>query len=365
MIKFFNEKLVGFNSIDCNGNQYFLNRNFLLREKYKLDFICENKVVEQITNIQPLYLYPLTIIDYAKAMVNTGFDAYNPLMINIIKINLKLDYFLYLKKFKRLKLIEILIKSNYSKNYFKKVFDIINYCEDNNIMVTINFEDLCVVNDKILSKLSSKNIVFYKIFLKNIIGGMKFDIFLNRIKLLKNDATKLVKAYLNLEQVNYYEIALNKFCDLGIDIFQVSKELIPLNTKNINVELDVQKKVRNLENKYSGKDKTKFISVKDISILYYPRFVLDERNSRNCFASKLKPYLYDEYLLPCKVNKVINNCDDWCLEKCGGNMNFGVFDKLGTSCDDCASMFENDTLDFIYKFTINKNIEYLFEVIND
>lgn len=86
------------------------------------------------------------------------------------------------------------------------------------------------------------------------------------------------------------------------------------------------------------------MSVKDISTLFYPRFELDERNSRRCYACMMKPYLYKSYILPCKVKKVMDKLDGWNVEIINGDNNENIISQCGLSCDDCASIFENDIL---------------------
>ena len=101
-----------------------------------------------------------------------------------------------------------------------------------------------------------------------------------------------------------------------------------------------------LEEKYN-KYNTKFISVRDLLTLYYPRFELDERNKRRCYACLMKPYIDGKYIIPCKVNEILNNKD-----KYGININKleeyrSKVSDIGSGCSDCASIFENDTLGMV------------------
>ena len=104
---------------------------------------------------------------------------------------------------------------------------------------------------------------------------------------------------------------INDFIKLNVDIFQVSKELLPIDHNNKKVDIKVQNLIRNLETKYNNYSCTKFISVKDLTTLYYPRFELDERNSRKCYSCYMKPYLFKDKLIPCKVNKIFNDFENW------------------------------------------------------
>ena len=165
-------------------------------------------------------------------------------------------------------------------------------------------------------------------------------------------------------QSKYYENILNDLNNLKVDIFQISKELQPLNRDNIMVDLEVQNNIRELEKKYNTYEKTKFLSVKDITCLYYPRFILDERNSKICYACRMKPYFKGNRLLPCKVKKITNSLDSW-----SSSLDVDITDynskikKCGNECDDCASIFENDILcDIEDVLCHNEDADVLLEV---
>ena len=147
------------------------------------------------------------------------------------------------------------------------------------------------------------DICYFKIMLSNILHKIEYSEFLKNLNVIcKNkDAVVHIKAYLDEEQSEFYKKAISDFENLGVQIFQVSKELIPLGVKNAFVSQDVQSLIREFEKTYDGKNGIKFLSVKDISTLFYPRFELDEGNSRNCYACVLKPYIYGNKILPCKV----------------------------------------------------------------
>ena len=156
-----------------------------------------------------------------------------------------------------------------------------------------------------------------------------------------------IKSYLSTSQINQYEKYIKDFKNIDVDVYQLSKELISLGKDNVLLEDSYEKKIRQLERKYSNMP-TAFISVKNLKELYYPRFELEERNSHNCYACHLKPYLYKDTLLPCKVSKVMNwgitNLEDKSLWK-----------QCGKECDDCASIYENDMLDKIHSIIKDKD----------
>lgn len=64
--------------------------------------------------------------------------------------------------------------------------------------------------------------------------------------------------------------------------------------------------------------------------------------------------------MPCKVNKVIKNVDDWKVREIFSDNNSNAT-KYGIKCDDCASIFENDTLAEIIEF-YNKGYDFLLEI---
>ena len=71
----------------------------------------------------------------------------------------------------------------------------------------------------------------------------------------------------------------------------------------------------------------------------------------------MKPYIDGKYLIPCKVNKIINNED-----KYGTSLEsiYKYKDKIkniGDACSDCASIFENDSLGSISELSNGGSIE--------
>ena len=306
-----------------------------------------NQIIYETTNLQPIYLYPLNLKDYVD-----NIDSKNPIMLNIIKYDKKIDYehFLSNKYFNKLKCVELLI----DKDYFEAE-KIINYLYKKNIMVTVNINNLCNIDDEFI-KIVFNKVKYFKIFWDYI----NYDLFKEKLKLISDiknsDSFILIKGYLNLDNINLYEEYIKDFSKLRVDIYQLSKELIPIGIANIGVPKKYADVIRNLEAKYN--DSFKFISVKNLNELYYPRFELDSRNSRNCYACRLKPYLYNNFILPCKVNNVISNLDYWGVE----DFNIFKFNKCGIECDDCASIYENDILNEIYNVIKDNNILVELEI---
>lgn len=333
-----------YNLLLKNNNIYNCNIKSLIKYNPKLVVLDNNdKELYCCDNIQSLYLYPLSIVDYIDNLYSKEI-----LFINIIEIDTDVNYkeFFSNEKFKSIEAVEILIQDDYNEYEINKICEIIRYLSSKKILISLNIKNLNKMPDSMIKYL--KYITYFKIFLDGNISERNYSIFLDKLLLISSNSSKKsllhIKTYLNLEQINLYEKIINDFSKMNVDIFQVSKELIPLNSDNINVKKEYQDIIRNLEKKYNTYDKCKFISVKNISTLYYPRFELDERNSRICYASRMKPYLYNDKLIPCKVRKILSNISEWNLNYNNCNEFNEVLNKCGLECDDCASMFENDLL---------------------
>ena len=360
--------------VDKNKNGYFsitdykhhkIAFTFTEKQLFQKDpklviFDANDREIFRMDHIQMLYLYPLNLLDYVEGIKkNKTVMYYMPIFSD--KIN-------YIELFKKrdlsfLKNVEITIESSYSSNKLKRIIALSSYLKSKNIKISFNLKSL-LIDDKILSSLF--HIGFYfKIFLDCHYATEEYKIFLKKLSLLKeNDLSqnKLVhvKSYLNLQDEPYYESIICDFIQEGVSVFQVSKELIEDNKmKNPSVPINCQQRIRTLEEKYQGE--FQFISVKDISTLYYPRFELDERNSRNCYACYLKPYLFNDDVLPCKVRDKIAHREKWKLSNLSMNYDMNVIKRCGTECDDCASIFENDALQIIMNY-LPKDGNILLEV---
>ena len=79
----------------------------------------------------------------------------------------------------------------------------------------------------------------------------------------------------------------------------------------------------------------------------------------------MKPYLYKDKIIPCRVNRVINNINDWYVSNLDNIVKENHISNCGFNCDDCASIFENDLLNEIDKTIKNhkgERIEFILEV---
>ena len=306
-----------------------------------------------LDNIQTLYLYPLSIFDYISNLNNQDI-----IKLTFLSLDRDIDYdFLFMNYFKKLKNVEFIIDHTYLEK-IDILKNLINLLYNNNIKITLTINNLLEVKD--LLKDYYEKITYFKIYMLNLINKDNDNElnFYKYLSMISNNSSGLihVKTYISIDEYLYYEDTLKQLKKLGVDIFQVSKELIPLNKKNINLDCSIEKHIRILEKKYN-KFNTKFISVKDLSTLYYPRFELDERNKRKCYACLMKPYIDGKYLIPCKVNKIINNED-----KYGTSLEsiYKYKDKIkniGDACSDCASIFENDSLGSISELSNGGSIE--------
>ncbi len=314
----------------------------LLYSTLQLNIIKNRKIIYQTNNVQSLYLYPLNILDYIN-----GIFTYNSIMFHLLKIN-NTDYIKFFEKidYRYFKNIEILIK-NYSNDEMMDIIELSKYLKNHGVYISYNIKNLN--HDNTILKQLGKLGDYYKIFLGNKINQEEFEKTLNNLKIIKeNTSTNSVihvKSYLNIEQVFNYEYIIKQFKNI-VDIYQISKELIPLDlADNIPIKESIQNHIRNLEKNHSKNPK--FISVKDISTLYYPRFILDERNYRKCYACYMKPYIYESLILPCKVNNIMKNKEQWKISNLSLNYNIENINKCGKICGDCASIYENDILNEI------------------
>ena len=203
-----------------------------------------------------------------------------------------------------------------------------------------------------------EKIIYFKIYMLNLINKDNELNFYKYLSIISNNSSGLIhiKTYINIDEYLYYENTLKKLKDLNVDIFQVSKELLPLDKKNVYLNNKIEKYIRTLEIKYN-RFNTKFISVKDLSTLYYPRFKLDERNKKKCYACLMKPYIDGKIIIPCKVNEIINNKIRYGIVLKDISKYKNKVKNIGKTCSDCASIFENDALGSIYELSNNNSIK--------
>ncbi len=325
-----------YNYIKCDAKK-------LLKNEPKLVINNNSFEIYKLDNIQSLYLFPLTVIDYINNINNK-----NIIYISVIEVDSNLDYIEIFnnKRFKYLKAVEIYINNNYSETELIKIGELIEYFYNKNVLVSLNIKNL--INIPNFLEQEFKYVTYFKIFLPSDLTDNSYKDFLNKLLLIKqlksNDSLVHIKTYLSIDKFLLYEKMINDFSKLNVDIFQVSKELLPINNNNNSVDIEIQNLIRHLESKYNNYNSTKFISVKDLTTLYYPRFELDERNSKKCYSCYMKPYLFKDKLIPCKVNKIFNDFENWSSNYSDLNQYKNITNKCGAECDDCASIFENDLL---------------------
>jgi len=312
--------------------------------------VRSNKRKYTLENIQTLYLYPLSIFDYISNL--SGQDI---IKLTFIELDKNVNYNLFITNLKSLKSVEFIIDNSYLDK-IDLLKDLIDLLYKHCIKITLTINNLLEIKD--LLKNYYKKINYFKIYMINVINSDdKFEFYKCLCTIANNSLGLLhVKTYLNLNEYLKYEDTVKELKKIGVDIFQVSKELIPLGQQNVDLNSSIEKHIRKLEKKYN-KFNTKFISVKDLSLLYYPRFELDERNRRKCYACLMKPYIDGKYIIPCKVNEVISN-----REKYGTTLyNVEKYkDKVKSICDncsDCASIFENDTLGIVDDLSKDGHLE--------
>ena len=304
-----------------------------------------------LENIQTLYLYPLSIFDYI-----ANLEEQEIIKLTFLSLDRNIDYdFLFINYFKELKSVEFVIDNSYLDK-IDILKNIINLLYEKNIKITLTINNLLEIKDFL--KDYYEKITYFKIYMLNLINKDNESDFYKYLSIISNNSSGLIhiKTYISIDEYLYYERTLKQLKKLDIDIFQVSKELIPLNKENINLDSSIEKNIRILEKKYN-KFNTKFISVKDLSTLYYPRFELDERNKRKCYACLMKPYIDGKYLIPCKVNEIINDEDKYGTALKSIDKYKDKVQNVGDTCSDCASIFENDSLGCISELSNGDSIE--------
>lgn len=364
MVKFFDENFDVFDENLVRAENKKFKRKDLLNKKYNIVVLKDSKIVKESENVQPIYLYPMCLLDYIHAIKSTNKKLINPISLFVLEYDKNLNYENFLSKFENLKSIELLITKNFRNFHIKKVFEIMEYCQKRGIKISLKIDDIVNISDDVIEKFNQLDIELFRIILKNISDEDNYNKFLNKLSLIKG-GVKLVKSFLNLSEVCLYEKVVNDLNEENISIFQVSKELLPIKQKNKRIDNSVEIALRHLESKYKKTTKTRFVTVKNLSTLYYDRFTLNENNSRHCYAAQLKPVLFKDKVLPCKVNCVLKNKEFWDLNEIEQTNDQNSFlKKYGINCSDCASIFENDSLNEFEKFCDEK-FDIKFKVLDD
>ena len=87
-------------------------------------------ILTKIKDTQPLYLYPLSILNYCKSLISKEkYFLSSMTTINIINFDTSINYIEKLNKLdlKRLSNIEIEINKNYNHNELKKIIEFLIY----------------------------------------------------------------------------------------------------------------------------------------------------------------------------------------------------------------------------------------------
>ena len=288
------------------------------------------------TDNQFLYLYPLNIIDYIKA-----YKQNKPIKLVVKNFNSKhcnmIIDFVENKMFNDdsiNKCVELEIK--FVSDNFETINKLFGYLIEKNIKIVLNFKSIdCITDYSWCLKYAN----FIKISMEDINGFNKnFKLF----KTFKKSYQQLLfaKIYLNKQQIDNYYGFVKKLKSVGFDYVLFSKILLQKDQENVKLDYSVSQKLHEL--KYKLEDANfKVKLVKDLSTLYYPLFMLDERNSKTCYASKVCNYLINEKLYPCATKQILD--DNVLLESDYGK------EYIGKKCLDCASIFENDYINEILK----------------
>ena len=191
----------------------------LLKNEPKLIITNNHSCIYELDNIQSLYLYPLTIIDYIN-----NIRSKNIIYTIIIEIDNNLDYakIFNSERFKYLKAVEISINKNYNEGDFKKIVEIIEYFYDRKVLVSLNIKNLINIPNFLLKKF--KYVKYLKIFLPNDLDDNSYEDFLNKlclIKQLKSEELLVhVKTYLSTNKFLLYEKMINDFSNQMLIYFK-------------------------------------------------------------------------------------------------------------------------------------------------
>lgn len=285
---------------------------------------------------QFLYLYPLNIIDYVKAVQN-----HKPIKLVV-------------KNFQSEQIGNV-------KNYVDHIIDVnkcvnrciefeIQSCSQNSDDVHALFKFLYKRKIKIVLNFKSLNYIDKYSFVFKFVNCIKISIFdcnsfKKQLKYLKSfkkrkDQLLFAKIYLNLKQINKYHSLVKQLRTIGFDYVLFSKLLLPEGLQNVRIDERIKYRLNKIKHDFENKT-FKVRLVKDFTTLYYPLFTLDERNVKHCYVSNVCNYLIDGKLYPCAARQIIK--DNVQLE------DEESIKYIGKKCLDCASIFENDYIDKILK----------------
>ena len=307
--------------------------------------VSDNNEIAFKTDNQFLYMYPLNIIDYVYSYKNRK-------PVKLVVKNFKTEDLDNILDFVCNKMpddervnrcVEFEIK-NQIKDWdavhylFKTIFE-------RNIMIVLNFKSYLQLNRYI------KLLKYISCFKISIYNCKEFKKSLKEFKSLKKDNKKFLfaKIYLDQNETNQYYSFVKKLKKFGFDYVLFSKRLIPGAGENEklepNVKMDLFKIKYHLED-----EKFKIKIVKDLTTQYYPLFTLDERNTKHCYASQVCNYLVNGKLYPCDTKQILSN--GIAID----NPESKAY--IGSKCLDCASIFENDYLDEIFKIDF-KHLKFI------
>ena len=312
-----------------------LNSKQLLFNNPSLVVVSNDTEVAFDTDNQFLYLYPLNIIDYVNSFKNKR-------PIRLIVKNFKTDDcdkildFVYNRMFDNARLnrcVEIEIKDQIEdwravEYLFKTIFE-------KNIKIVLNFKLYLQLKDFI------RYFKYINCFKFSVYDCNGFNKYLKELKFLNKDDEKFLfaKIYLDQNQISQYYSFVKKLKNLKFDYVLFSKQLISDGQDNIKIDHNIKYNLFKIKHDFED-EKFKVKLVKDLSLLY----------TKHCYASKVCNYLVNGKLYPCATKQILYN--DISMENPKSKTYVGV------KCLDCASMFENDYLDNIFKINF-KHLKFI------
>ena len=314
----------------------------------ELKILYQNKCVGVLPDMQSLYLYPLSLIDYAIHLKECYmYGIYKALKLSIYASLINVDDLDINKSgfFSNIKEVEFIIDEEIHDT--SKLLSCIDLFVKKQVKITFNIKALPYLTPTVISKVAQHG-CYYKIHVENsdfIKKEKEVKEKLAYLNYTRNaDSRVLVKIYICTETIHQYKNWAKMLDAVGVDVFQISKSLLPVNAVNQPLSEQLQSKLHALPSQCGN---MKIWLVKDVSTIWYDRFEIDNRNSHICYACWMQPYLIGNRIYPCKVNNVIHNFEKWSTKIGMIDEYVTVIKQCGRTCTDCASIFENDSMNYI------------------
>ncbi len=274
--------------------------------------ISGDEVVQGWTNTQPMYFYPLSILDF----VQHGREELSELRI------IESDY---------KTVSEAIANLHPKKVHFEKVEqDQIDFAKSfgSKVSAICNVDDINQGNSSVLSKIDYL-VVRVSPDSPNI---EKLDYLLPSSRLLLG-----ARVYISERGYGFSDLVMN-LKNIGFDFVHISKRLIQ-NQSQENLSERAQSEIMKLL-QYQSKN-FRVILPRNMSSVFNEKFNIDSSygNSRDCVSSRQRAVLNGSRFYPCYTQSILES----------GEFSSDTHEKInfkqvGKSCSDCACIYENDML---------------------